>query len=120
MLTALARQTVLEMAKVAMALKFALDWRHSFLVPSRNQQLVDFWLFPDVHTQQLEGADIDGVNHGLQDPLVPKLAIAHLPDLVDARRNSARRPSRIHALCNYVWMTRSSGLWIDGKSDLFS
>ena len=115
-------------------------------IKSLDQQLVDFWLFLDVHTQQLVCDDVDDVDddvdHGLQDALVPKFAlvsIAHLQDLVDAsgnfaqhsgavrssrsllaRQRSRRRPSRIHEFRYHVWITRSSELWIDGNSGYVS
>ena len=105
---------------------------------SLDQQLVDFWLFPDVQTQQLVCDEIDDVGHGFQDTLVTKFcSCLHRASprpcrchwklcsaqrrgqkfrSLLARQRSRRRPSRIHALRYHVWMTRSSDLWIDGNT----
>ena len=70
-------------------------------IKSLDQSTADVSLFPDVHTQQLVFDDVDDVDHGLQDALVPKFALvssAHLRDHVDARGNSVRHSGAMRSL----------------------
>ena len=58
---------------------------------------VDFCLFPDVHTQQLVCDDIDDVEHGFQDTLVPKFALVSIARLhLPARHRSRRQTTNNH------------------------
>ena len=62
-------------------------------IKSLDRRVVDFRLFPDIHTQPFVCDDIVDVNHCLQETLVQKFAlvsIAHLQDHVDASGDPAR------------------------------
>ena len=89
-----ARQTVVEMVRVALALEFALDQHGSSLVPSGVSTIaVDFCLFPDVHTLQLVCDDIDDVEHCFQDTLVLKIALVSIARLQPVPTSANQHPS---------------------------
>ena len=114
-----ARQTVIEMARVALALEFALDQHRSFLVPSRVSTIV---LSISACSQTSIPSNLCAMTSvmlstAFRIPFVPKfvlLSIAHLQRL--ARRRSRRQPTNLHALRHHVWMMWSSVLWIVGMS----
>ena len=135
-----ARQTVIETARVAWPLKFALDQHHSYLDPSRvstsnlsisgcSQTSIpsnSCAMMSMMLTTAPSGCpcpDVCSCPHRAS----PRPCRCHwkLPSAqrrgqkfrsLLARQRSLRWPSRIHALRYHVWMSRSSDLWIDGNS----
>ena len=85
----------IEMVRIALSPRFALNELHSFLVPSRVStiNLSCVCLFPDFPCQRIVCDDIDDVDLGFSARSLQFVSNAHLQDYVDASGESGYRPA---------------------------
>ena len=106
------RQTVVEMARVALALEFALDQHRSFLVPSRASTIVLSISACSQTSIPSNTCAMTSMMSGYPCPEVCSSSIAHLRLPARQRSDASQHPS----LRYHVWMMWSFVLSIFGKS----